>query len=504
MASSIISGTSPVTLPSTAPSTSAITPSTQQSASELSATTTPASASSSTVASPSSLSTVSASTSALSTMSSTSNAATTSSNEVTSQPITTSTIPSTSSSPSITEQTSIPPTSSTSPPSTTSTTSVSPSTSTSSPPSSPSSTPQSTSSSTPSTTPVQTQGSSSLTPATTSDPVATVTGQTTIFVTTTNVEGQTVTSAPSIVTQLFTSTNGAGFVTTVTEVVVNPTLASNNSTSATSSFFTNTGAVAGVFVVVGLAATSIILWILFALRRRYRMRQIEHDSAIQAAVAAAGFNRVPLDDDEDDHGRTPHSHSQFSVEMGQRGSYMFGPLPTAPPLYDDGQGGFNPYADYPTSRQGPRHTGGYVPTRTASPPPGAERPGLSVVGTDEFGSNRDRKSSFGHTPTYSAGSFEPLLSGYGQTSEPAPNGPPTPPPRNPKRLADASNVHNQRSHTLGDDSSNGGTDDRLDPDIRKRTRSNSLGTANLRDDEDYSRPVLTVRNMPDAHSERSI
>ncbi|KAI6136613.1 hypothetical protein F5141DRAFT_996326 [Pisolithus sp. B1] len=324
---------------------------------------------------------------------------------------------------------------------------------------------------------------------------ATVTGHTTIFVTTTNVEGQTITSAPSIVTQLLTSTNGVGSITTVTQAVVNPTLASNNSTNQASSFFSNTGAVVGVFVVVGLAAVSILLWILFAFRRRYRMRQIEHDSAIQAAVAAAGFNRVPLDDDEDGLGRTPHSHSQFSMEMGQRGSHVFGSLPTGPPIHDDGQGAFNPYADYPTSRQGLRRTGGYVPTRTASPPPGAERPALSATGTDEFGSNRDRKSSFGHTPTYSAGSFEPLLSGYGQTSDSAPNAPPTPPPRNPQRLVDASNPRNPRSRVLDDDSSDGSMDDRLDPEIRRRTRSNSLGTANLRDDEDYSRPVLTVRGV---------
>lgn len=331
-----------------------------------------------------------------------------------------------------------------------------------------------------------------------------MTGHTTIFVTTTNVEGQTITSAPSVVTQLLTSTNGAGSITTVTQAVVNPTLASNNSTNEASSFFSNTGAVVGVFVVVGLAALSIILWILLAIRRRYRMRQIEHDSAIQAAVAAAGFNRVPLDDDEDGHGRTPRSHSQFSMEMGQRGSHVFGSLSTGPFGHDDDQGGFNPYADYPTSRQGPGRTGGYVPTRTASPPPGAERPAFSATGTDEFGSNRDRKSSFGHTPTYSAGSFEPLLSGYRQASESGPHAPPTPPPRNPQRLVDASNARNPRSRVLDDDSSDGSMDNRLDPEIRRRTRSNSLGTANLRDDEDYSRPVLTVRNMPDVQSEHSI
>ncbi|KAI6162163.1 hypothetical protein EDD17DRAFT_1819473 [Pisolithus thermaeus] len=482
MASSILTGTSLVTLSSTAPSTSsAVTPSTQQSASQISATTSLASASSTTAASPSSPST-SASASAPSAMSSTSNVVTTSSNAVTSQPVTTSTIP-TSSTSSIIEQTSLLTTSSTNPPATPSTTSVSPSTSTSS---SPQVVSQVLRQALPHLLRPPRQWRHKKLIASHQQPQprviqATVTGHTTIFVTTTNVEGQTITSAPSIVTQLLTSTNGVGSITTVTQAVVNPTLASNNSTNEASSFFSNTGAVVGVFVVVGLAAVSILLWILFAFRRRYRMRQIEHDSAIQAAVAAAGFNRVPLDDDEDGLGRTPHSHSQFSMEMGA----------------------FNPYADYPTSRQGLRRTGGYVPTRTASPPPGAERPALSAAGTDEFGSNRDRKSSFGHTPTYSAGSFEPLLSGYGQTSESTPNAPPTPPPRNPQRLVDASNARNPRSRVLDDDSSDGSMDDRLDPEIRRRTRSNSLGTANLRDDEDYSRPVLTVRNMPDVHSEHS-
>ncbi|KAG6336680.1 hypothetical protein ID866_2427 [Astraeus odoratus] len=328
---------------------------------------------------------------------------------------------------------------------------------------------------------------------------ATVTGSTTVYVTTTNVQGQTITSAPSVVTQVLTSTNGVGAVTTVTAAVVNPTLAPNNATTDATSFFNNTGAVVGVFVVVGLAVASILLWILFAARRRYRMRQIEHESAIQAAVAAAGFNRTPLDDDDDNgHTRSPHSHSQYS-EMGQRGSYAFSSLPTAgPPLYDDIHGGFNPYADYPMIPQANR---GYVPARTASPPPGAERPAPSAIGTgtEDLGSTRDRKSSYGHTPTYSAGSFEPLLSNYAQNPDPL-NPPPTPPPRNPQRLIDASNPRDRTTSSASFPSPdnehplNVGVDNRLDPDVGRLTRSNSLGTAAIRDNEDYSRPILTVSN----------
>ncbi|KAL4070910.1 hypothetical protein J3A83DRAFT_3306417 [Scleroderma citrinum] len=442
-------------------------------------------------------------------MSSTSVVATTSASTATSlQPTTSTALSSSSSTP---EQTTTASTQPSSSPTTTPTSSEQPTStsshSTNSPstlsPTPTSTTPAPSSSSPPTST---TNGPPSATSPIPTDPVTTVTGNTTVYVTTTNIQGQTITSAPLVVTQVVTSTNGAGAITTITQAVVNPTLAPNNSTNETSS---NTGAVVGVFIVVGLAAASIVLWILFAIRRRYRVRRLEHDSAIQAAVAAAGFNRAPLDDDDDGHTRTPHSRSQFSSEMGQRGSY-FGSLHNfGLSQYDDEQAGFNPYADYPNLHQGSRNTAGYVPAPTASPPPGAERPTVSAAGTEEFNSNRDRKSSFGHTPTYSAGSFEPLLSGYAQNSEPPPNHPPTPPPRNPQRLVDASNTNDQgagSSVPFGADnegSSDGGVDERLDPAIRKRKRTNSLGTAGLKDEEDYSRPVLTVRNIPDTHSEHS-
>ena len=65
-------------------------------------------------------------------------------------------------------------------------------------------------------------------------------------------------------------------------------------------FFRNKGAVAGVFLIVGLAAASIVLFIFFYIRRRRRTQRLEHDTAVASTLAAAGYNRRPLDGDDDD------------------------------------------------------------------------------------------------------------------------------------------------------------------------------------------------------------
>lgn len=254
----------------------------------------------------------------------------------------------------------------------------------------------------------------------------------------------------------------------------------------------------GVFLVVGLAAASIVLWIFFYIRRKSRMRRLDHDTEVEAAVAAAGFSRAALDDDNDAHS-PPLSNSQYSTQMGQRGglaSYLPGGpgQPVSGAAFDDDNVAFNPYAGYAADARPGAVGGGYVQARTASPPPGAERQGPSGAGTDD--SSRERKSSYGHTPTYSVGSYEPLLASYtqGPPAERGANSPPTPPPRNPQRILDATpgQRENIGSRPANGYSSDGSADDRLDPEIRRRTRSDSLGSDDLRDDEDYSRPVLTV------------
>lgn len=256
-----------------------------------------------------------------------------------------------------------------------------------------------------------------------------------------------------------------------------------------SRFFNNKGAVAGVFLIVGLAAATICLWIFFFVRRRRRTRRLEHDTAVSATLAAVGFNRTPLVDDDDDdeeagRGALRHRGGSGSLQMAQRSGNLS--LPT-----DDELGvgrGFDPYVPYgPVAGSGPASQG-YIPARTASPPPG---PGAGHYPQDSVGS-ADRASGHspsGHIPRYSAGSYEPLLANMSSQASPTTPGSaddgepraPTPPPRNPLRNSAGPKQTTEEGEVSGE------------PDARLRGGTGSGDEP--RDDVDYSRPVLEVRPL---------
>ncbi|KAF9044574.1 hypothetical protein BDZ89DRAFT_1099749 [Hymenopellis radicata] len=328
--------------------------------------------------------------------------------------------------------------------------------STSDPPSSPSSSTQSQTST--STTTSTTQQSTTTTTSTTSTSISTTTLESTVFVTTTNAAGSTFTSAPSEITSFLTSTNSNGGVVTVTQIGVNPTLSPNNDNNDGSSFFHNTGAVAGVIN---------SLWILFAIRRRRRTRRLEHDTAVNATLAAVGFHRAPLEDEDDDHGAT--GNLRFgSPEMAQHSPRSS--IPTIPTtgrtsayLNDVNiESGFNPYAEM----------GAYGPPQ--SPPLMSNARNAS-----------DHRIS--HSASHSAGSYEPLLAFYNSQNETAMDKSPV--------LAQ-SGLPGERSSAASSYSTQDTGDDRLDPDLRRRLKDdNDAEKGDLRDDEDYSRPVLGVRRL---------
>jgi len=146
--------------------------------------------------------------------------------------------------------------------------------------------------------------------------------------------------------------------------------------------------------------------------------------------------------------------------------------------------------------------------------------------SDGENSRRDRRiSGTGHT---SAGSYEPLLAAFAKAStssaSPEPgidNRPPRPPPRNPLRVLHGSQPgsrlgtpaldldnkelttnHKRESWESSESAESAHYDHRLNPGLLRRARAGSAGasTSDLRDDEDYSRPVLTVRNTSSVHS----
>ena len=259
---------------------------------------------------------------------------------------------------------------------------------------------------------------------------------------------------------------------------------------------------AGVFVLVGLAAASIFLWIFFAVRRRRRTQRLEHDTAVSATLAAAGFHRAPLDDDDDPRAGSRRSHfgspdvmmyqRRSSSGLGLSSTPSAGRLSAAyldnPPLNGGPEDGYNPYTDYIVP---PGARDGYVSANRASPPPAAFH----------MGSYHDRRNSgsggdiLRHSASQSGASYEPLLANYRQPTPPNVRSP-TPPPRNPKRLSDAAKrppvLENVRPVSASSSvySSESTGDDRLDPGLRQRIGDGD----SVRDDEDYSRPVLGVRH----------
>ncbi|KAJ3750456.1 hypothetical protein DFH05DRAFT_1531921 [Lentinula detonsa] len=447
--------------------------------------------------------------------------------------------------------------------STTSSTSTSTSTSTTSTSTSTSTTSTTSSSTTTSSSSTTTSSSSDTTSSTSTSSTSTSTPTSD---TTTNSSGHTTTTAPSQVTLTSTSTSD-GTVVTITAIGANPTL-STSSDSGRNSFLQNTPAVAGVSVLAGLAATSIIIFLVFYIRRRRRRARIEHDTAVSATLAAAGFTRKALDDDVDDGpastatGRyrdsdgdpfganRSMSHSAGSggvLEMGQRSSsHLSGRNSAYSANIANPGNGYNPYAEFghavpmgpsassptgyppssyvpPGSASGP----GYIPVANGergSPVPG-HSPGPSIGGSAVLGER-------GHGHNASAGSYEPLLES--RTAAP------TPPPRNPRRLIGSSTqpetpsppstsgawgAQEKKDNEVNDDASSvHSNDSNYQTNVAKllhaRARGRIQGSSKIRregtedeslfgDHEDYSqrvggRGVLGVRNATDLDRERSV
>jgi hypothetical protein len=87
------------------------------------------------------------------------------------------------------------------------------------------------------------------------------------------VSGHTILSAPPVVTS-YSTTLTAGVYVTITHIAANPTnaLAGTQSKESTSGFYSNHGAVAGVFTAVGLAIAAFLVLLFLLIRRRNHTR----------------------------------------------------------------------------------------------------------------------------------------------------------------------------------------------------------------------------------------
>jgi hypothetical protein len=162
------------------------------------------------------------------------------------------------------------------------------------------------------------------------------------------------------------------------------------------------------------------------MRRRRKTRQMEHDTAVSATLAAAGFGRSPLhDDDFSDEPSSGRRSSAFMAQTGAGSASIFGSRApsTTFAAYAD------PFATPHNHLAGASHEGGYDmhgpgPVNNGySPAPGGQGP-LPVGAMAP-----DRAIHHQHTSSY-----EPLLGAAGLAAgprTPATLSPPGSPPGSP-------------------------------------------------------------------------
>ncbi|PPQ99612.1 hypothetical protein CVT24_005188, partial [Panaeolus cyanescens] len=246
-------------------------------------------------------------------------------------------------------------------------------------------------------------------------------------------------------------------------------------------------------------------------RRRRRNQRLDHDTAVSATLAAAGFHRTPLVDDDDDDAAANSTPSRYSPApsnpfMTQRSTSALAISNRASAAFIQdhdtdhvvpGPSDFNPYADYVT----PTRTDGYIPVPAPTAPPIFPFPYR-----DRTSGSPDLVAGNDHTHARTT-SFDPLIPNpnntlpptYSSAAEDVPLGVEIARALGAPEASGPSSIYSQRTDL--------GPDARLDPGLRQRLvdheDSADDGASLFRDEEDYSRPVLGVRNMPDTSSQTS-
>ncbi|TXT05937.1 hypothetical protein VHUM_03698 [Vanrija humicola] len=154
---------------------------------------------------------------------------------------------------------------------------------------------------------------------------------------TTDSAGRSITTSASLVV----TTDPNGNVFTVTHFVPTTHAPGTESSHGASNFFDNTGAVAGVFVVIGLVVTAIIVTFTFIMLRRRRRQRLDRDVAAAAAAAAAA-SHSRFDEEDDQPSMTQYGGYYTATNSGhsvdQQGNLHHGYD------YEDPSGGYDPYA----------------------------------------------------------------------------------------------------------------------------------------------------------------
>lgn len=129
----------------------------------------------------------------------------------------------------------------------------------------------------------------------------------TVYITTTNDEGSTVTLAPSYLTTTMVYTNTLGEQVTVTEILSNPSLLPGDHGGGASAFFQMKGAVIAVFTTIGVVIFAGLWLLIWYFKSRHRRRKIEHDNVVAGTLdGRRSSGRLSLIDDDDDDSGNGH------------------------------------------------------------------------------------------------------------------------------------------------------------------------------------------------------
>lgn len=148
----------------------------------------------------------------------------------------------------------------------------------------------------------------------------------TVYLTTTNEQGSTITYAPTLVTATTVYTNSRGEPVTVTRIISNPSLIPGDNGGGASAFFSNKAAVAGVFAAVGFVTVVTLCLLIWIFRSRRERRRLAHDNAVAAILEGRrSTGRLTLIDDDEDDGGYGHASSAGYSASGHGDMFTHSP-----------------------------------------------------------------------------------------------------------------------------------------------------------------------------------
>ncbi|CAE6395056.1 unnamed protein product [Rhizoctonia solani] len=272
--------------------------------------------------------------------------------------------------------------------------------------------------STTSSTPVTSSTQSTSTPVTSSTaavvtsttPVVVITTTATPTTPTTRATSTTITSASTSSTRpaVSISSRSTVIVTTSNGQLVTATIVVSASETAAAaatkkSFFQNTGAVVGVFVVVGIVAMILLVVIGTVFLRRRRAKQFDLD--VQEAAREAARAQAPIEDDDDYTGTSYNTHNSKPMSAEQR-AYGYGATNAS---------GWDPYARGAAP-------GGYEMQHRRASVVTSTTPGMAGFGA---GDTFAREQGYGQQQGYNQAYAQPYAQGnqgYAQQQGYAPDG----------------------------------------------------------------------------------